>query len=50
MFLVIVDNFHLVSIALAPDKTGAELVVDPDTVLSFAIAFERFQTIPRWNP
>jgi hypothetical protein len=44
---VIIGDFNLERLAVSPDKTYPELVVDPDTVLSFAIAFQCFQMIAR---
>jgi hypothetical protein len=47
---VIIYNFDIVGIAIAPDKADAPLVVDADTVLPFAIASQRFQVIARRRP
>jgi hypothetical protein len=44
---VVIRNFHIVGIAIAPDKANAPLVVDADAVLSFPIAFQYFQMIAR---
>jgi len=46
---MVVHDFDIVRVRFVPDKTDSELVVNPNAVLSFAIALERFQTIPGWN-
>ena len=43
--LMIIDNFDVVRIAMAPDKTDAPLLVDANAVLTCAVASERFQTV-----
>ncbi len=47
---MIIHDFHVVGVAAKPYKADAPLVVDADTVLSFAIAFHRFQMIAWWSP
>jgi hypothetical protein len=42
---MIVDNFNVVCIAIAPPKTDAPLVIDPNAVLTDTIASELFQAI-----
>ncbi len=42
---MIIDDFHFVAMAFTPSKTDSPLIVDPDRVLSFAIASQRFQLI-----
>ena len=42
---MIIDNLDCFGGAIAPDEADAPLVVDPDAVLSLAIAFERFEPI-----
>jgi hypothetical protein len=44
---MIVDDFHIVTMAFTPDKTDSPLIIDPDRVLSFPIASQRFQLISR---
>ena len=46
---MIVHDFHIVGIAVAPNKADAPLVVNADAVLSFSIAFQRFQVIAWWR-
>jgi len=47
---VVIRNFHIVGIALTPDKADAPLVVDADAVLPFPVAFQCFQVIARRRP
>jgi hypothetical protein len=42
---MIIGDFNLERIAVSPDKAYPELVVNPDTVLSFAITFQWFQVV-----
>jgi hypothetical protein len=44
---VVVDNFHLVRMAGPPTKAYAELLVDPNAVLSLAVALQSFQAVSR---
>ena len=44
---MIVDDFHIVTMALAPDKTDSPLIIDPNRVLPFPIASQCFQLISR---
>jgi hypothetical protein len=46
---VIVDDFHIVGIAGTPTEADAPLIVDPDTVLTGPVAFQRFQPIAGRN-
>ena len=46
-FLVIINDFHVVAVAVTPDKTDSPLLVDPNRVLPFPVASQRFQLIPR---
>ena len=47
---VIVQNFDTMRVAVLPTKANAPLVIDAYAVLTFAVAFERLQTIRRRNP
>jgi hypothetical protein len=47
--LVVIDDLYITSIAGAPSEANAPLIVDPDAVLTSPVAFQRFQSIPRWN-
>jgi hypothetical protein len=42
---VIVDDFHFVTIAIAPNKTDPPLIVDPNRVLPFTVSMQCFQLI-----
>jgi hypothetical protein len=46
-FSVIVRNFNLLRVAVAPFKTNPPLVIDADAVLAFAPAFQGFQPVAR---
>jgi hypothetical protein len=43
--LVVVDDFDLLGTFLGPDEANPELIVDPDRVLTLAVARELFQAI-----
>lgn len=42
---MIIHNLDLIGIPVSPDKAHTPLIVDPDAVLAFAIAFQGFETI-----
>jgi hypothetical protein len=42
---MVIRDFHVKSVALTPFKTNPPLIVDPNTVLSFPIPSESFQTV-----
>ena len=42
---MIVNELHVLRVAVLPDEADAVLIVDPDTVLSAPIARQRFQPI-----
>jgi len=44
---MIINDFHVMSISFYPFKTDAPLVIDADTVLSFAIASQTLQSVCR---
>ena len=44
---MVIHNFHLMCIPVAPDETDPPLVIDPDAVLANAVAFQEFQPIAR---
>ena len=46
---MIIHDFDVLSAGIGPSETDSELVVDPDAVLSFPVAFESFQTVPWRN-
>jgi hypothetical protein len=43
---VVVDDFDIEGVSLAPRETDPPLVVDANTVLASAIAYEFFKSIP----
>jgi hypothetical protein len=44
---VIVDNFHIVSVAIGPGEADPPLVIDADAVLTLAIAAKLLKPITR---
>jgi hypothetical protein len=44
---MIIYYFNFISIVVAPDETNAELIINPDAMLSRPVAFEGFQSITR---
>jgi hypothetical protein len=46
---VIVRDFHFIGIIILPNEADAELVINPDTALSFPIPLEILQSVPRWT-
>ena len=42
---MIVHDFDIVSVAVAPDKADAVLIVDPYAVLAFAVAMQQLKAI-----
>jgi len=43
---MIVNEFDVVTMPVAPNKTDSELIIHPNRVLSFAIAPKSFELIP----
>lgn len=46
--LVVIDNFHIPCVLALPAKTHPVLIIHANAVLSFAIAMQLLQMIPRW--
>jgi len=46
---VIIHDFDLVRVALAPYETYPPLVINPNAVLPFSVSAQAFQPIPRWR-
>ena len=46
---MVVHNFNIHGIAVHPDEAYSPLIVDPDTVLSFSVSPQRFQSVRWWN-
>ena len=44
---MVINDFNVIGVAVAPYKANTPLIVDADTVLSFPVAFKGFQTIAR---
>jgi hypothetical protein len=44
---VVIGDFDIVRIAIRKDKAHTVLVIDPDTMLTLAVALERFQSVSR---
>jgi hypothetical protein len=47
---VVIDDFDIGCSSIRPNETNPPAIIDPDAVLSGAIAPQRFQTIAWWNP
>jgi len=46
---MIVYDFNVMRVAVAPAKADAPLVVDPDAVLPLAVAGKRLEPVARWS-
>ena len=47
---MVINDLHVISIALAPFKTNAPLVVDANTVLALTVARQFFEVVGWWYP
>jgi hypothetical protein len=47
---VVVHDLHIISVPIVPNEADAILIVDPDAVLSPAVARERLEPITRKRP
>ena len=47
---MIINNLDLEGIAVSPAKTDSPLVIDANTVLAGAVAFELLQAVAGWDP
>jgi hypothetical protein len=45
--LMIVDNLHIIGVAIVPSKTNSPLFVDANTVPTLAVSFKCFQVVTR---
>jgi hypothetical protein len=45
--LMIVNNFHVVSISVVPMKADSPLIVDPNAVLTVPVAVKLLQSVSR---
>jgi hypothetical protein len=43
--LVVVRDLNVIGIAISPNETDSELVINPNAVLTFPIPFQFFQAI-----
>jgi len=43
---MIINDFHFKGIMPLPEEAKAELIINPDTVLSFSISLQYFQLVP----
>lgn len=46
---MIIDNFDVGALSIAPAKADTPLIVYPDAMLTRALALQPFQAIRRWN-
>lgn len=46
---MVIDQFHVKSVVIMPDKTYTPLVINADAVLPFSIAFQSFQPVSGRN-
>lgn len=47
---MIICNFHIMRIAIQPDKANAPLIIDSYTILPFTVAAKLFESVCRRNP
>jgi len=47
---MIVNDFYLFCGSVGPDKTNPPSVINPDTLLSFTVASQRFQSVSGRDP
>ena len=47
---MVIDDFDLVRVSVAPDEAQSPLVIDPDAVLPGPVTLQGFQTVTRWLP
>src|SRR5512135_2391864 len=47
--LMVIDHFHLFSIAGAPYKTNTPLIVNPNAPLPFTFPLQRFKPVRSWK-
>ncbi len=46
---MIIDNFYIMRITVAPTETDTILIIDSNTVLAFPFPMKLFKSITRWN-
>jgi len=47
---MVINDLNISRTVISPAKTDAILLIDSNTVLSFAVAGQRFKSIARWYP
>ena len=43
---MVVDDFNVIGVSVAPNETDTPLIVNPNTMLPFLVAAQRLQTVP----
>jgi len=46
---MIIANFYIMRITVAPTETDTILIIDSNTVLAFPFSMKLFKSITRWN-
>ena len=46
---MVVDDFHIVGVAIPPNEADAILIIDSDAVLAFALAVQSLQPVSGRN-
>jgi len=46
---MIVDNFDVMAVAIAPNEADSPLLIDPDGMLSLPVTTQRLQLVSRWR-
>jgi len=44
---MVIHDFDVMSVALQPNKTNAPLLINANAVVTFAIALQGFESVPR---
>jgi hypothetical protein len=44
---MIIDDFYIMGITICPPKTDPPLIIDPDAVETFSVAFQYFEPVTR---
>jgi hypothetical protein len=47
---MVIHDLDVIGVTLQPDKTHAPLIINANAVLAFAVALQRFQSVPRQRP
>jgi hypothetical protein len=46
---VVVDDFNVIGVAVSPKKADPPLIVNPNTILSFAISGKALEAVAGWD-